>query len=1275
MRAPHDPRPLLRPRLGGGGKLSTTVRPLGGLGAMAFSRGILAQYGLDTGADRYPLAQLVLREEQGQEQAQQMQQVQLTQMTLKLILQLNEYHLTQQTVRQNPAQTGTMEYRVMMESLKHCLATLQIRDRETGRALGERVQTIMALTASAMPREQARERLVRIGQTLRGELLRTEFRREILEQGAHVPVVWDLKSSQGIRHRRPGQAAETSIGSREHRAELWKILERLPAQAQREVWNLVKPVELVPRTTPRLEQPEERIRRTGELRTGAELEREIFSQEHSRREYDRKSKVPRDSREHQVRREVRLIQRDLRLTNRTVEVLRRERTEQEFHRLESRTQVHAPPRDGGRGERRTVPTDNPPKPGGRETLPERERTTAESAQRTQEGTIREALRQQILASSHREYIRLLERLEQTLETKRLENAPGTAEVQPGENGPDARTLRLLRQAEPMLTQIRQTMGQTQNGWEITTGRTVEQNAQAEAALLTLAERSGAFQGWTPGLSPGPPGEPVTKLLRERSHIELETFARWVQVQQELVIRKGEHSGGEKTEKQTREQEKVPGGTQIQMLGEFLTRTRQKRRQELLQLVAQMPEREITRLVTLVESKRPEPGTAPGEQTRAGLLREKIGTLATILEESAERETLVRQMAQTMERISERWRIRARTGVDRVRENRTRERLEIRMEQFTQARWEDHIRAREMLTEGLSLGEQERLLTYLTGNRAQEAKAEGVTPSKARSELERGPEESTPQTNREIQSTRERLERILTAKTWEEFRAVQRRLETWLVRETVRGKPEDRSTEPLQAAERRRQEEKNRRILRETLVHGDRPPREIRRVETQWRKLIGRVERNETLRRSIQVRETAVRTPGTEIRTMVPGVPGQRMQDQAVPPARGRTERERIPAQMPQVRETVVQKPGTEIQTVVQDIPGRNIQARKKETQTAQARPEGPERVFRKEDPPAAEVRKEQSESPGEKSWTAEKPVPEVRAREIVGKDGPIRQEHRENTWDRVERPVLELQKGDSPEQREKQTVLPEGLREIRTQRPEWMRTIPEPVLRSQIRRMLEEEQRPLGRTGPGVGPQGIQPGALGQRSEAQPESAGWQGSRRSTGLKLANQVRAVGPWTVSRERLPAMGMREHQPLGPQTHWEPGRGVSGTGRASKNPGAPAAYYPMAGQNLALRQEKEPPQAQETRKTVKEVALAVQTQAPELQQLQQRTREQRQTALEQEKQIGTLKQQMEQQEQRLRQVLEKTPAAPAEDPAQVKKLARAVMKELEGQLRLERQRRGM
>lgn len=112
-------------------------------------------------------------------------------------------------------------------------------------------------------------------------------------------------------------------------------------------------------------------------------------------------------------------------------------------------------------------------------------------------------------------------------------------------------------------------------------------------------------------------------------------------------------------------------------------------------------------------------------------------------------------------------------------------------------------------------------------------------------------------------------------------------------------------------------------------------------------------------------------------------------------------------------------------------------------------------------------------------------------------------------------------------------------------------------------------------------------------------------------------------------------------------------------------------------LALRRNQGPSAVRESaRRAVRErVELAVQRQAPELRLLRRQSQEQERLLEQQKNDLTGLKQRLEQQEALLRKAVEGARAPGGEEPARVRQLAKAVMKEMEGQLRLERQRRGL
>lgn len=129
------------------------------------------------------------------------------------------------------------------------------------------------------------------------------------------------------------------------------------------------------------------------------------------------------------------------------------------------------------------------------------------------------------------------------------------------------------------------------------------------------------------------------------------------------------------------------------------------------------------------------------------------------------------------------------------------------------------------------------------------------------------------------------------------------------------------------------------------------------------------------------------------------------------------------------------------------------------------------------------------------------------------------------------------------------------------------------------------------------------------------------------------------------------------------------------RTPARPGREDFLQPQAPQ-LELRREqgREAPKPGE-RSVEKQVELAMERQAPQLHLLRRQTQEQERALKEQRQDLGALKKRLEQQEAQVRRAVETARIPALEEPAQVRRLAKAVMKELEDQLRLERQRRGL
>lgn len=114
-----------------------------------------------------------------------------------------------------------------------------------------------------------------------------------------------------------------------------------------------------------------------------------------------------------------------------------------------------------------------------------------------------------------------------------------------------------------------------------------------------------------------------------------------------------------------------------------------------------------------------------------------------------------------------------------------------------------------------------------------------------------------------------------------------------------------------------------------------------------------------------------------------------------------------------------------------------------------------------------------------------------------------------------------------------------------------------------------------------------------------------------------------------------------------------------------------------EELALRREpagREAVQETARRWAERSTEQVIRRQAPELQFLRRQDQVRSQALEEQKRDLKQLREQMEQQEKLVRQAMERTlPGQPP--PGQIRDLARAVMKEMEQQLRLERQRRGL
>lgn len=179
---------------------------------------------------------------------------------------------------------------------------------------------------------------------------------------------------------------------------------------------------------------------------------------------------------------------------------------------------------------------------------------------------------------------------------------------------------------------------------------------------------------------------------------------------------------------------------------------------------------------------------------------------------------------------------------------------------------------------------------------------------------------------------------------------------------------------------------------------------------------------------------------------------------------------------------------------------------------------------------------------------------------------------------------------------------------------------------------------------------------------------------------VASLERPLGKRTLSllqrrEEQSAPLEHRGSQP--PQSAPEPRRTAQPSVPARRAVPAKTAVSPAEPPELELRRDRTPETARETaqRAVEERVELAMERQAPQLRLLRRQSQEQERVLEEQRNDLSSIKKRLERQEAQVRQAVAQTRIPSAEEPAQVRRLAKAVMKELEGQLRLERQRRGL
>ena len=177
-------------------------------------------------------------------------------------------------------------------------------------------------------------------------------------------------------------------------------------------------------------------------------------------------------------------------------------------------------------------------------------------------------------------------------------------------------------------------------------------------------------------------------------------------------------------------------------------------------------------------------------------------------------------------------------------------------------------------------------------------------------------------------------------------------------------------------------------------------------------------------------------------------------------------------------------------------------------------------------------------------------------------------------------------------------------------------------------------------------------------------SRSWSDAR-SQGLVLPRQHLTV------KQTGQTMGWIAEAPIGGPASAS-GELIAARPAAPRLQPVPAAPQPP---ELALRREQSPEAIRETtdQSARKQAEMVVRQQTVSIGQLHRQAGEQREALEAQQKALTSLQQQVESQQALLQKSMEKT--LPGGEAAQIRTIARQVMKEMEGQLRLERQRRGL
>ena len=1149
-----------------------------GEGAARFASEILARHGPSPDSQRYPEAWLVLREEEEREAVQAAGDLRLTQLTLRLALQLNEYFTSQ-----HREERTVMEVTSLRETLRTCLTALESRDRETCRE----VRLLTASLPPAQPQSHVSSEKVREVRLLRERLERRLEHLERLERTQHRQA-----ASGSVR---------ASLSSARSAPEPW----RGPKAEQSRIPHSPDPSAPARRgpSEPSLLSPALRPRQG--IPFSAAMATALGQQSSPARRAEAALTGHKE----------RLLQ----LLSRTDTAQR----EEIWHLVEEQTYLTA----------------------------HRQQWTREEYHLSAE----EKLERLVRESSHREYVTLLQTLQRQLrlgapprEEPSSEQRPFPA-AQAAQASPAARPEPLrsaplgetaadpgsaaaqARQAAPLLSWLDQALQQGRVRRTAFQQQLQSASPAAQSAFLALAHKSGAFhKGKRKHSKAG--GEPLTReeqltlLSRESGRQELQALIRWTRSREErTAIAQEAAPPASSPPVKARPLLYLPETAAARELKRFLLQGTGEYRRELIRiLTAARPGERESLAAGLLEAAGT--GALPPESSEAEA--SGSGAILRLLERSADPVSLLEQVKTTRAiRSQELMRTRERTVLERL-------------STFTQSRGNSREAESAQLTQGLDREEKRILLKHL----------QAVRPLPQPAGSESAPSAARPE---------QQLLQLLSFQTQKEYKSFRYHLNQYLM-----GQPP--------------------------------PPQPLLAEVTRWAEDRRRWETLELARPSSAVPER--QKPEKPQDPVPPQAAPQVWSQGAVPPVFFLQARRTKEAPSPSLLSPVQPLRGlrqTTEQIRLSPLPAAAVRPSRRQPGRQTGRRPGPYEspvlplLLSSEMVPLLQ---HQPEGQAVRSGPA---APPPALREPTSLLLSLHKPGRQKETGGTEAPSFPIPAGilsrlprrQSPEQQmtrhgaeppalsplTRAALPPRVLTPARTEDappgslPSDLRAgVLPPVLRSPQRRPGPTEVRAETRPSQGTGDRTPSPpprlAAL-FRAEAAERSAPAAGPYRMQG-------------TIHRVLSPAPFVGGPSPdialLHPRAQGAPPP-PGGRRNGPREIPLPAEEAP----ELELRRDHAPQAVRETaRQAAQErVELAVQRQAPELHLLRRQTQEQERALEQQKHDLSGLEQRLERQEAMVRKAVEQVRVPGAEEPAQVRRLAKAVMKELEGQLRLERQRRGL